>query len=773
MELRSINAFAEAVHRLRRQRGMTIDDIAAQTNYSASYLSKILHGARPLAPALVREVDRALGADGELEQLAHEQDEIRRAPARPMQLPPAAADFVGREDYLHRLDAALIEHARPGAAVTAVIEGGFWVGKTSLALHWAARVQNRFAGGCLFADMRGLAPGRAVEPGDVLDGFLHALGAGADALHGTIEDRAARYRSLLAARPAIVVLDNIASYEQVRPLLPGAGSVVVLTSREHQPSLLLHSGGLHIDLPPLSPEEALTLLRRRAGEARVEVEREAAEAIVRRCGRLPMAVLIAAERIQQHPHDSLQSLADRLGSETRRLDVFTSSDPSMNVHGVIDLSYLALSPLQQRVFRLAGIIPVPLLSTEAVAAQTGLDVGTVRELLDVLRHAHLLDDAYVGAGRLWMNHLLRAYAYQRAVVEDSLDEVARARYRLLRWYVTTAWKASNALTPNWAGSGLTLDLELDTGTGTATIPEVATPFAPDDYHGALAWCDTEVTTALELARHARSIGAGDAAWMLPAFFLPYFYLTKNWSTWLTAATEGLAAAQALDSTPGIARCTQSLGWVLHELGRTEEGIDHLRRAVDLQTELGDDRGRAWSEFGLAAAYSALDRHDDAKGAYELAETLFARVGLDLGVAVARAMLSGTHQNLGNTEDARALAEDALARALALAPKQPVASLAHHQMGLVLLQQHQPRAALTHFDAALAVRRIGHERWGQAETLVARGETLTKLGDPEGARASYRAAGDILESLQDPRALDIQAQIATINVCLSTRDEPGT
>ncbi|OZM70724.1 transcriptional regulator [Amycolatopsis antarctica] len=770
MELRSINAFAEAVHRLRRRRGMTLDDIAGQTTYSASYLSKILHGVRPLAPGLVREVDRALGADGELEQLAHEQDEIRRAPARPMQLPPAAADFVGRANYLHRLDAALIEHVRPGAAVTAVIEGGLWVGKTSLALHWAARVQNRFDGGCLFADLRGLAPGRAVDPGDVLDGFLHALGAGADALHGTIDERAARYRSLLAARPAIVVLDNIASYDQVRHLLPGAGSVVVLTSREHQPSLLLHSGGLHIDLPPLSPEEALTLLRRRAGDARVEVEREAAEAIVRRCGRLPMAVLIAAERIQQHPHDSLQSLADRLGSEKRRLDVFTSSDPTVNIHGVIDLSYLALAPLQQRVFRLAGIIPVPLLSAEAVAAQTGLDVGTVREVLDVLRHAHLLDDAYVGAGRLWMNHLLRAYAYQRAVVEDSLDEVARARYRLLRWYVTTAWKAGNALTPNWAGSGLTLDIEPDT---TTTIPEVAAPFALGDYHGALAWCETEVITALEVARHARAIGAGDAAWMLPAFFLPYFYLTKNWSTWLTAATEGLAAAQALDSTPGIARCTQSLGWVLHELGRTEEGIDHLRRAVGLQIELNDDRGRAWSEFGLAAAYSALDRHDDAQASYELAETIFARVGLDLGVAVARAMLSGVHQNLGKTDDARALAEDALARALALAPKQPVASLAHHQLGLVLLQQHQPRAALTHFDAALVVRRIGHERWGQAETLVARGETLTKLGDPEGARASYRAAGEILESLQDPRALDIQAQIATINVCLSTRDEPGT
>ncbi|SFO05511.1 tetratricopeptide repeat protein [Amycolatopsis rubida] len=765
MTLRSINSFAEAVHRLRRRRGMTIGDIAARTNYSASYLSKMLHGARPLAPALVAEVDRALRAEGELEQLARDQDDARRPLARPMQLPPAAADFVGRESYLHQLDTALITQTRPGAAVTAVIEGGFWVGKTSLALHWAARVQERFSGGCLFADMRGLAPGSAVEPGEVLDGFLHALDAGTDALRGTIDERAARYRSLLAQRPAVVVLDNIASYDQVRHLLPGAGSMIVLTSREHQPSLLLHSGGLHIDLPPLSTEEALTLLRARVGEARVGVEHEAAEAIVHRCGRLPMAVLVAAERIHQHPHDSLQDLADQLASEKRRLDVFTSSDPTVNIHGVIDLSYLALSLGERRVFRLAGIIPASFISAEAVAAQSGLSPDAVRDTLDVLRHAHLLEAAPVGAGRLRMNHLLRAYAYQRAVVEEPLSELERAHDRLLRRYVATAWAASNSLAPNWAGSGLVLDVEFDTDTG------VAVPFAAGDYHGALAWCETEATTAIELARHPRSRGAGDAAWMLPALFLPYFYLTKNWSTWLTASTEGLAAAQALKSAHGIARCTQSVGWVLHELGRAAEGIEHLRRAIELQTELGDDRARAWSEFGMAAAYTALDRHDDAKAAYELAEALFARVGLDLGVAVVRAMLSGTNQNLGNTDDARALAEDALARALAIAPKQPVASLAHHQLGLVLLQQQHTRAALTHFDAALAVRRIGRERWGEAETLVARAEALAALGDTDGARASYRAAGAILESLQDPRALDIQAQIATINVCLGVRDEP--
>jgi tetratricopeptide (TPR) repeat protein/transcriptional regulator with XRE-family HTH domain len=756
--MRSINSFAEAVHRLRREKGMSLGDIASETGYSPSYLSKMLHGRRRLLPVVVGLIDKALHAQGELERIARDQEPSEHMPPKPMQLPPAPADFVGRGTYLHQLDAALIAQDRPGGSVTAVIEGGFWVGKTALALQWAARVADRFPGGCLFADLRGLAPGTAIEPGVVLNAFLRALGAGTDALHGSLADRAARYRSLLATRPAVVVLDNIASYEQVQHLLPGAGSAVVVTSREHQPALLAHSSGLHIDLSPLTPGEALQLLRRRVGEARVNAELSAAEAVVRRCGRLPMAVLIAAEHIGQHHHGSLSTLADDLATEARRLDLFTSPDPSVNIHGVIDLSYLALPPQAQRVFRLVGISPARHLSPESAAALTGLRVGEAREALDLLRHAHLLEETH--SGRTRANHLLRAYAYRRAMADEPQLEVTRARDRVLRWYLATAWTATNALAPNWSGTGLT-----PLAPPAADIP---VPFTEHDYDAAMAWCEAEATTAIHVARTVRDHHNADAGWMLPAMFLPFFYLTKNWGGWLTAANDGLAAAREAGSTVGVAYCTQTLGWVQHELGHTQDAVVLLRHAINLQNELGDDRARAWSEFGLAAAYTALERHEDAREAYQLAETLFADVGLEIGVAMTRAMLSGTHQTLGDTGDANAAASDALALAQAL-PSKPVTSLAHHRLGLVLLQQHQYRAALNHFDAALALRRTSRERWGQSESLIARAETLSKLGDTTAARNSYLDALGILTALHDPRALDIQAHVATLNACLHSRD----
>lgn len=731
-------------------------DIAAKTGYSISYLSKLLNGRRPLQPAVVSEIDKALHAEGELEQIAQAQTAGETALSRPMQLPPVGADFVGREDYLHRMDEALIAQDRPGAAVTVVIGGGFWVGKTALALRWAARVQGRFPGGSLFADLRGLAPGEAADPGDVLDAFLRALGAGSDAGRGSVADRAARYRSLLAERPAVVVLDNIASYEQVHQLLPGAGCAVVVTSREHQSALLLRSGGLHIDLPPLSLDEALTLLRRRVGDARVNVDPSAAEAVVGRCGRLPMAVLIAAEHIQQRHHGSLGSLAEDLATDAR-LDLFTSPDPAVNIGAVIDLSYLALPPRVARVFRLLGICPTRLVSDESTAALTGLSLPQARDALDVLRHAHLLDDA--PSGRMHMNQLLRAYAAQKAVAEESLSEVEQARDRVLRWYVATAWAAGNALAPNWSGTALAPHT-------TADIEPLT--FAENGYDAALAWCDAEAETAVHIARHARSYAAHDVAWILPTLWLPYFYVSKRWGTWLRAATESLAAARAIGSRHGVAWTLLSLGWAQHELARTDEAVAHLNEALRLRTELDDNRMQGWTLFALGSAYLALGRHHQARNCLDRADDLFTALDFDFGLAFTRATLAQIHQASGETDAASEAAYDALSRAQNV-PSTPVSSLAHHQLGILLHQQHQYRPALTHLDSALILRRRSRERWGEAGTLVARAEVLSALNEPVRARESYLEAADILETLRDPRVVDIQTKVAALDSWLRSRD----
>ncbi|RSD16328.1 tetratricopeptide repeat protein [Amycolatopsis eburnea] len=748
--MRKIDSFAAAVHRQRRQCGLSLGEVAAKAGYSASYLSKLLHGQRPLLQAVVHDLDTALAADGELDKIAAEQRGDARPVVRPLQLPPAAAELVGRDEQLQAMDHALVMQGRPGATVTIVIEGGFWTGKTALAVHWAGRVQARFPGGCLFADLRGLAPGAPADPAEVLDGFLLALGVNSAELGtATLQARIARYRSLLADRPAIVILDNVADYGQAEWLLPGAGSVVLVTSRERQSGLVARTGGTVIDLPPLAPEEAISLLGHRVGEARVRADATAAELVVDRCGCLPMTVLIAAEHLQRHRDTSLTGLAERLDSEKTRLDLFTSSDPAVNIHGVVDVSYLALPPMVRRVFRYLGVGPANNVTVESAAVLADLDVERTRGALRQLAEAHLLEQ--LPDCRYRLSSLLRAYAHQRALVEEPLAKVERAHDRALRWYAATAWEANNTLIPSWADSGIT--------------PQNVTEIEPMSFRAAgfdaaMAWCEQEVATALQVARNSRTYGAKDVLWLLPTAFLPYFVLTRNWNAWLVAAHDGLAAARAAGSDAGVARSLEALGWVEHELGRSDDGIAHLEEALHRHEQLGDDRSRAWTAYGLGLAYTASGRVADARQLHELADRLFAASGVKIGVAVNRAALAEVCDLAGEPDRAMGYALDALNRAQMFTSK-AVLGMAHQRIGTLLARHGHHRMALKHFDDALAVRGRSWQRWGAAETLTSRADVLRELGEVEQAREAYLRSLEVLEAIRDGRASEVRARLASM------------
>ncbi|WP_410647972.1 helix-turn-helix domain-containing protein [Amycolatopsis sp. cmx-4-54] len=741
--MRHINSFAEAVHRLRRERGMSLGDVAAKARYSPSYLSKLLHGHRALLPEVVRQIDTVLGAKGQLERLAEQQrSEGSAGGNKPMQLPADVPGFVGRADVLQAMDAALTSQAN-GGAHTIVIEGGFWVGKTALAVHWVTRILGRFPGGCLFADMRGLGPGAPRTPEEVLDGFLQALGAGQADLNGPLEVRAARFRSILAERPAVVVLDNIADYSQVRHLLPGGGSVVVATSREHQASLLLRTGGVSIDLPALPINDALTLLASRAGGHRVAADPVAAEAVVRRCGRLPMAVLIVAEHLQQRPDSTLGKIADQLATDRHRLDLFTSPDPTVNVHGVIDLSYLALPPAAARLFRLLGISPAYTVSADAAAVLADIEPDLAESLLTVLRQSHLVTP--MPDGRYCIDYLLRAYAHQRALVEEHLREVEKAQDRVLRWYTARALAANNSLILNWRDP---------------TINSLLADFgqAGPGFDEAMSWCQSEVATALQIAKNTRSHLAKDLLWVLPTAFLPYFAITRSWTDWLIAANDGLDAATAAESTPGIARSLQVLGWAERDLGRTSESISHLTQALELYGELGDELPAAWTAHGLALALSDSQRHGDAIAHFQAADDRFRTLRHDIGGVVNRAALALAFHEAGDRE--RAL--DTAREALDLAQRHGsdgIQSLAHHSLGILLQRRGEHRTALTQFDSAAVLRRRPWQQWNLADTLIARADSLLALGFRPHATAAYEQAADILESLRDSRAHEIRARAA--------------
>ena len=336
-----------------------------------------------------------------------------RRPA-PAQLPADVAAFTGRSGELAALDLLLaVPPVPPVQAETAgaifVLSGTAGVGKTALAVRWSRRAAIAFPDGQLYVNLRGYDPGQPVPPGDALAGFLRALGMAGQDIPPETDERAAAYRSLLDGRRVLVVLDNAASVEQVRPLLPGCPTcLVVVTSRDSLAGLVARHGAGRLDLDMLPLPDALGLLRTLIG-VRVDAEPEAAVALAKQCARLPLALRVAAELAAASPDSALAGLAGELASEQRRLDLLDAGgDERTAVRGVFSWSYRHLPAVAARAFRLLGLHPGPDFDAYAVAALTGASATAASDVLALLARAHLVHPG--GAGRYGMHDLLRAYA---------------------------------------------------------------------------------------------------------------------------------------------------------------------------------------------------------------------------------------------------------------------------------------------------------------------------------------------------------------------------
>lgn len=336
-----------------------------------------------------------------------------RVPPVPMQLPPGSAEFTGRAAELTELRRRLRGAAAgpPPAVAIAAIVGAPGVGKSALAVHLAHGLASEYPDGLLYLDLSAHGAGRP-PPLPALARLLRALGADTDRLPGDLEAATVRYRSLLAGRRVLVVLDNAADTAQVRHLLPAtAGCAAVVTSRAQLADL---DGAVpsSLDLPP--ERDALTLLARIAGPYRVAAEADAAAAIVACCGRLPLAVRIAGSRLRSRPGWPLAELAARLAPEHRRLDELTVGD--LDVRASIGRSYRALPPLVARTFRLLALLDDHDVTPAAATALAGNPTAAVH--LEQLADAHLLDSP--GPGRYRLHPLVRLFARERARA-DGLD----------------------------------------------------------------------------------------------------------------------------------------------------------------------------------------------------------------------------------------------------------------------------------------------------------------------------------------------------------------
>ncbi|MFJ5031017.1 helix-turn-helix domain-containing protein [Streptomyces sp. NPDC088560] len=403
--------FGQLLRAHRQQRGLSLSQLAARMHFNRGHLSRIETDKRLPSVSFAKACDRVLSGGRTFTTIALALEAAARQQqgwVQPAQLPAAKRHFVGRRGHFDRLDRLLHGHEQSLAVPVAVINGPPGVGKTALAVQWAHQAvsDGRFADGQLFVDLQGPEPGGAAAPYDVLADLLRAVGVPAERVPADLDQRAATFRSYLHGREVLLVLDNAADAQQIRPLLPGsAGCAVVVTSRSRLPGLMSLTDAVTLSLRELCRPEAALLIRSAIGGARADADPAAVAVLAERCGHLPLALVLAAERIVSHEHHSADTLATELKQEHARLEL---AEGDVVLRDAFDASYQALDEQTARVFRLLGLLPGRLIDAAATAASAGVSQDEAARLLRSLAGAHLIRSQ--DEGHYLMHDLLRAYA---------------------------------------------------------------------------------------------------------------------------------------------------------------------------------------------------------------------------------------------------------------------------------------------------------------------------------------------------------------------------
>lgn len=789
-----------------RQQGegeLSYRQLAARTGWSHTAIAEYLTG-KTLPPtdrfdALIRLLGATTAEQGALATARDRIEESRRralrapGPAVPRQLPADVPSFALRRDELARLDKLVA--APTDAVVVAAISGTAGVGKTALAVHWSHRVAKRFPDGQLYADLRGFDPGGAVlNPADVVRGFLDAFAVPPARIPADGDALAGLYRTQLAGKRVLIVLDNARDTEQIRPLLPGApGCLVLITSRTRLTGLVVNTGAHPLALGLLTPDEARALLARRLGLSRIAEERDAVDEIIVGCAGLPLALAIVAARAATHPHLPLSVLATELADTGARLDALADTDQAVDMRAVFSWSYAALTPAAARLFRLLGLHPGPDISAAAAGSLVGLTSSQVRPLLAELTHAHLIVERY-GNGRYSTHDLLQAYARELVRDLDSDDVRQRATESMLAHYLAGVADATRVLYPAWRGH------------------RHGTPEKPGQVFGeppeAQAWLDAERTNlvalcgfaadhgwfehALGLATHlhrylegghygdaltinaqaitvARRMGDQRAEAHLLTNLGDVYRWLGQYRPALEHLQQALASHRLTGDRQGEARTLSDLGIVEERLGNLHTATSHHSRALELCRASGDRYGEAAARTNLGNVHNRPDHYPQAITELEHALDIFRTLGDGTGQAIALANLGDVHASLGQFK----LAADRLHESLELFRELKHSSgegVALENLGSLYLRLGSARKATQYLRQALDIFDKNGHLYGEAAALNRMGEALTTLGHHEDALAHHQRALEIATVTGDhDEQATARAAIATSLAFTTSRD----
>jgi tetratricopeptide (TPR) repeat protein/transcriptional regulator with XRE-family HTH domain len=628
-----VTSFAGILRHYRLKAGLTQEELAEDARVSARTISDLERGRamRPY-PQTIGALAAALGLRGpELDDFVKLARQRRAPPALraaadpalpagrpgasavPQQLPAAVASFTGRDNELAQLTSLL--EARDGTAAAALvisaISGTAGVGKTALAVHWAHTVAGRFPDGQLYVNLRGYDPAQPVAPGEALAGFLTALGVPGPLIPADEADRAAAFRSALAGRRVLIMLDNASEPGQVRPLLPGEpGCLVVVTSRDMLPGLVARNGARRVVLDVLPPDDAVALLRTLVG-ARVDADPAAAASLARLCCYLPLMLRLAAEQAAARPGQPLAVLADELDGQGRLDALEAGGDDATAIRAVFSWSCRNLSPAAARTFRLAGLHPGADFGIDAVAALTATSEQAAVQALTELTRASLVHQT--GAARYGMHDLLRAYATELAASQDTESDRREALSRLLDHYLLATQRAASVLFPaDVAAPAEAADL----GTGGVFRDE------PE----AVAWLNSERANLISVAVFAAERGRPAIAAGLSAALFRYLDTGSFFSDALLIHGAAASGAIRAGDRAAEAAAVSHLGFVHLHLGRLHLAEQHFRRALAVSREVGDTPGEIRALGNLSQTYLNLDAYADARVACQQARELSRSAG---------------------------------------------------------------------------------------------------------------------------------------------------
>jgi DNA-binding SARP family transcriptional activator len=697
-------------------------------------------------------------------------DAAPAVPRRPAHLPPAPGAFFGRETELADLDRITMQNSDPAGGLV-LLTGLAGIGKTGLAVRYAHSVAGRFKDGQLYLDLRGHSPGPALEPLTALGQLLRALGADPNRVWESEADATAEYRSLVSGRNLLVLLDNAASADQVRPLLPATpGCLTLVTSRSRLSGLIAREGAHRIGIGELPANVSYTLLERLLGKERLTNEREAADALVEACAGLPLALRIAAAQLADEPH---RPLADYLAElRDRGLATFVLEDDEHSaVAAAFDLSYQHLAPASRRLFRLLGLVPGLDFTADAAAALSGGTTSEARAAVRALAGVHLLEEH--ARGRYRFHDLVRDYARHRAESEDSEAERDQALERLFAWYyqgkrAAVAHRSSirrhppAPALPAEIPETTVVDGQAAIGWLCAEFPNLAAAVrAVVDRPGQAHW-SWHLTVGLVVAMaeqgYASEVHAMAEAAAVAARKADDRHALANALTELAAGrhrsdlpvdlalmAEALEHAEHVGDRPLLGYCLNVAAVVHKTKGNLEVAEQYLTRSLELQSADGDQSGQARALDNLALiAY----QRGDLRRTERLYEQIVALTGEETtrltalglpGLIWSRIMLG----RVDGIDDLIARAEEATTRF-------------GHRIKQHLLRVYRAiwyrdtgRFAEAYEQASAAVRSAD-----ELDQPLARGDARYQLGicqlldgDLAAARATFERAGELARSTQ--------------------------